>query len=221
MIPDVLRALRQTFSPPFRRVLWISLALALVTLFVLGVILQTALGYLPQFASAYLNAGIDILLRFFAVIVLIPLVFPVTTLVAAFFLESMAGKVEAEDYPADPAGRDQPFLQSLIVGLRFTAILIVVNICALPFYLLPGVNLIMFWAVNGYLLGREYFELVALRHLSPSETRVLRKSHRLRIFLSGVLVALFASVPLLNLAAPLFGTAFLVHTYKRLAHAPG
>ncbi len=221
MIPDALRALRQTFSPPFRRVLWISLALALVTLFVLGVTLQAALGYLPQFASAYLNTGIDILLRFFAVIVLIPLVFPVTTLVAAFFLESMAGKVEAEDYPADSAGRDQPFLQSLIVGLRFTAILIVVNICALPFYLLPGINLILFWIVNGYLLGREYFELVALRHLGPIETRALRKTHKARIFLSGVLVALFASVPLLNLAAPLFGTAFFVHTYKRLAHAPG
>lgn len=219
MISDALRAIRQTFSPPFRRTLWISLALALAVLVVLGVGLQGALYYLPRFASAYLNTGIDILLRFFAVVVLIPLVFPVTTLVAAFFLETMAARVEAEDYAGDPAGHDQPFLQSLITGVRFTIILIIVNICALPFYLLPGINLILFWIVNGYLLGREYFELVALRHLTPLETRTMRKKHGVRIFLSGVIVALFASVPLLNLAAPLFGTAFLVHTYKRLAHA--
>ena len=91
------------------------------------------------------------------------------------------------------------------------------NLLALPFYLLPFVNIALFWVVNGYLIGREYFELVALRHLPFAEVAALRKRHRMRVFLAGVIIALFTTVPLLNLFAPLFGTALMVHTYKRLA----
>jgi len=221
MPSDALRALRETFSPPFRRIMWLSLGLTILVLALFGAGLQWALTAIPEFGPELAGGWVDTVLQFvasfLAVIVLIPLVHPVVTLVAGFFLETIAGRVEAEDYPADPPGTDQPFLQSLIVALRFTLVLIVVNLLALPFYLLPIVNVALFWVINGYLIGREYFELVALRHVPPPEAEVLRKRHRARIFLAGVVVALFTTVPILNLFAPLFGTTLMVHTYKRLA----
>lgn len=223
MLTDALRALKETFSPPFRRVMWLSVGLTLLVLVLFGAGLQWALAAIPEFGPDLAGGWVDTVLqfaaRFLAVIVLIPLVHPVVTLVAGFFLETIAARVEAEDYPADPPGADQPFLQSLLVALRFTFVLVVVNLLALPFYLLPVVNVALFWIVNGYLIGREYFELVALRHLPATEVEGLRKRHRARIFLAGVVVALFTTVPVLNLFAPLFGTALMVHTYKRLAAA--
>lgn len=216
MFSDALRALHQTFSPPFRRVLWLSLASTVVVLALFGAGLQWSLDRLPQFGTPWLDLTLEWIARFFAVVVLIPLVHPVVSLVASLFLERIAGEVEARDYPAEPVGRDQPLLQSFWVAIRFTAVLIVVNIVALPFYLVPGLNLGLFWIVNGYLLGREYFELVALRHRSFPEVRSLRRRHGLRVFFAGVVIAAFATVPFLNLLAPLFATSFMVHTSKRI-----
>jgi CysZ protein len=215
MLSDALHSFAQVFSQPFRRVLWLSLGSTIIVLALFGAGAQWALDALPQFGNTWADTAIEWVLRFFAVVVLIPLVHPVVSLVAGVFLERIADVVEATDYPSDPPGRDQPLLQSLVVSLRFTLVLVVVNLIALPFYLLPGVNLALFWVVNGYLLGREYFELVALRHLGIPEARALRRRHWLRIFLAGVIVAGFATVPLLNLLTPLFATAFMLHTSKR------
>src|SRR5690554_4195914 len=221
MLSDALRSFREIFSPPFRRVMWISLGLTLLVLVAFGAGLQWALAALPEFgpelAGGWVDAVLEFVARFLAVIVLVPLVHPVVSLVAGFFLENIAARVEAENYPADPPGTDQPFFQSLLIALRFTLVLIIVNLLALPFYLVPGVNLVLFWIVNGYLLGREFFELVALRHMPPTEVEATRKRHRLRIFIAGVFVALFTTVPVLNLLAPLFATTLMVHTYKALA----
>jgi len=220
MLSDAIRALQETFSKPYRRVMLISLALTILLLFVFGAGLQWALMALPtfgpEFAGGWVDRVLEIALRFLAVIVLIPLVHPVVALVAGLFLENIAARVEAEHYPADAPGADQPFWQSLGVALRFTVMLIIINILALPFYLVPLLNVVLFWIVNGYLLGREYFELVSLRHMPLKDAAALRKRHRLRIFLTGVIVALFTTVPILNLFAPIFGTALMVHTYKRL-----
>ena len=216
MLSDALRAFSQVFSKPFRQVLWLSLLSTIVVLMLFGAGAQWAVEALPHSGNSWADTTIEWLSRFIAVVVLIPLVHPVVSLVAGLFLERIAARVEASDYPADPAGRDQPFVQSLVVSVRFTLVLIVVNLIALPFYLLPGVNLVLFWIVNGYLLGREYFELVALRHLGIAAARALRKHHAMRVFLSGVVVAAFATVPFLNLLTPLFATAYMVHTTKRI-----
>ncbi|MDO8837539.1 MAG: EI24 domain-containing protein [Parvibaculum sp.] len=221
MLSDAARALRETFSAPFRRVMWLSLGVTLLVLVLFGAGLQWALAALPEFGIGWLDTIVAIAARFLAIIVLIPLVHPVVSLVAGLFLESVAARVEETAYPSDPPGRDQPFWQSLIVAIRFTVVLIAVNLLVLPFYLIPVVNIFLFWAVNGYLLGREYFELVALRHLAPAAATALRRRHRSRVMAAGVLVALFATVPVLNLFAPLFGAVFMVHTYKKVAVPEG
>jgi len=221
MLSDAARALRETFSAPYRRVMWLSLGLTLLVLVLFGAGLQWALAALPEFGIGWIDTVVAIAARFLAVIVLIPLVHPVVSLVAGLFLEKVAARTEETAYPSDPPGSDQPFWQSLVIALRFTIVLIAVNLLVLPFYLIPVVNIFLFWVVNGYLIGREYFELVALRHMDPAAATAFRRRHRGRVFTAGIFVALFATVPVLNLFAPLFGTILMVHTYKKIANPEG
>jgi len=97
---------------------------------------------------------------------------------------------------------------------------LLLNLLALPVYLLvPGINLFLF------LLGREYFEVVALRRLDAAATRAARNRFGLRVFLGGVMIAALFSLPLVNLVAPVIATAFMVHVFEALprieSHSPG
>jgi CysZ protein len=66
------------------------------------------------------------------------------------------------------------------------------------------------------LLGREYFELAAMRFRPAPEAKAMRRRHQTTIFIAGLFIAGFVSIPILNLATPLFGTALMVHMHKRL-----
>jgi CysZ protein len=136
---------------------------------------------------------------------------------AGLYLDDIANQVERVHYPADPPGKEMPALAAVGVGRKFFFVVLVVNLIALFLLLVPGVNLIAFYVGNGYLLGREYFEMVAMRHLPPDEARRLRKANMGYVSLCGLIIAGLASVPILNLLTPLFATAFMVRVYKSLA----
>ncbi|MDJ0946191.1 MAG: EI24 domain-containing protein [Kiloniellales bacterium] len=149
------------------------------------------------------------------------LLFPAAIgLVLSLFLERVAAAVEARHYPALPPARDQPLGEAVWSALVFAAVTIAVNLLALPFYLLllflPPFNLLLFYMVNGYLLGREYFEVVALRRLDAAAAKRLRRASRVRVFLAGVVVALLLTIPIVNIVTPVVATAFMVHVFHRL-----
>src|SRR5437773_134128 len=83
-----------------------------------------------------------------------------------------------------------------------------------PFLLLAGIGALLFFLAAAYLLGREYFELAAMRFHPPAEAKRLRRLHRSMVFVAGMFIAAFVSIPLVNLATPLFGVAFMVHLHK-------
>jgi CysZ protein len=93
---------------------------------------------------------------------------------------------------------------------------ILVNILVLLLTLLTGVGLASFFLLNGYLLGREYFELAAMHHRAPSEAVALRRRHSGQVYLAGVIISGLGAVPVLNLLTPLLATAFMTRLYKRL-----
>ena len=101
--------------------------------------------------------------------------------------------------------------QSLAAALKFTITLIAVNLIALPLYLVPVLSVIVFYGANAYLLGREYFELVALRRLDPRTARGLWRSQRWRFFIAGLLMTALLTIPVVNLVASLLAAAFMVH----------
>ena len=151
------------------------------------------------------------------------LLFPaIVTLAMPFFLEEIAEAVERRHYPGLPAARAQPLGEIVRDGISMAAVAVFLNLLVLPLYLIPVINIPVFYGLNGYLLGREYFELVAVRRLKSSDARQLRRRHRGRAFLAGAIIAVLFTIPLVNLVTPIFATAFLVHVFETLRRgAPG
>ena len=87
----------------------------------------------------------------------------------------------------------------------------------MPFVLFAGLGLLIFFVANACLLGREYFLLAAMRFHSVEDAKALRTTHHGTMVLAGTFIAAFVSIPILNLATPLFGMAFMTHMYKRIA----
>jgi uncharacterized protein involved in cysteine biosynthesis len=141
------------------------------------------------------------------------------TAVMSFWLEDVAEAVEERHYPHLNWPRPQKWAEVLATTLRFLAVMVAANLAALPLYgvlLFFGLTPVVAYGLNGYLLGREYFELVAARRLEPAKARILFRNRLGRWWLGGVVIALMFSVPGLNLLAPVIGTAFMVHLFQSL-----
>ncbi|MPT21950.1 MAG: sulfate transporter family protein [Starkeya sp.] len=219
MLRDAITAFAQTFSPDYRRVLLRSVGLAIGLLIALGVGAHYALTYFVALDLRWAEITIDILAAFGIFIGAIFLVPPVTSLVAGLFLDDVAAQVERNDFPLEPEGQALPIARSLWLTVKFFGVMLAVNLVALLLLLVPGVNLVVFYVANGYLLGREYFQLAAMRYRSEDEVALLRRHHAGAIFLGGLVIAAVVSVPILNLITPVFATIFMVRLHKRLSRA--
>ena len=217
MIAALCRAIYALTLPPMRRVVALSLGFAALTFAGLWVAVAGVLYNAAFFEWRVLNWLVD-LTGGLAVLVLSWLLFPaVVTAIMSFFLERIAAAVEALDYPGGGPPRRQRIGETIAATLRLTGLTLLLNLLALPVYLLvPGINLVLFLTLNGYLLGREYFEMVALRRLDAAAARAARSRFGLRVFLGGVMIAALFSVPLVNLVAPVIATAFMVHVFEAL-----
>jgi CysZ protein len=217
MLTALCRAFYALSAPPLRRIVALSLMLAILTFALLWLAVAGALYNTAFFEWRPLNWIVE-LMGGLAVLGLSWLFFPaVATLIMGLFLERIAAAVEALDYPGCSPPRRQPISETLGVMLRLTALTLLLNLLALPVYLLlPGINLFLFLALNGYLLGREYFEVVALRRLDAAATRAARNRFGLRVFLGGVVIAALFALPLVNLIAPVIATVFMLHVFEAL-----
>lgn len=154
------------------------------------------------------------------------LLFPaVMTAVLSIFLDEVAHAVESRHYPDLPKAREQPVLEAIRDGVSLAAATIVLNILLLPLYFVPILNVFVFYSLNGYLLGREYFELVAVRRLNRQDVQRLRKKHRVRLIIVGAAIAVMLTIPLVNLVTPIVATAFMLHIFegvrRRWSEGPG
>jgi CysZ protein len=215
MFASMAAALRSLGSPAFSGVLFKSIGLTLL-LFVAGL---AGLEYLVRILPVPPLAREA--LEWLAPVMILVLLWlaggPVAALFGGLFLDGLAARIEARDYPADPPGRDMPILTGIRTGVSLTLLVLGFDLAMLPLDIaLPGPGEIITLIGNGWLLGREYFELAALRHMPLAEARALRLRHRGAITGGGLVVALLAMVPLLNLIAPLFGVALMVHLFKRI-----
>jgi CysZ protein len=217
MIEDALAAVSQIFSPPFRATLAKSLALTVGVLVLAWFALdRLAIGYLG-FGPPWLSTTLAVIAGLGLFVGLAFLVAPITSLTAGFFLDDIALMVEREIDPGGAPGRPIPFGSAAVLALRFAGLSILVNLVALALLFAPGINLFAFLAANGYLLGREYFELAAMRYRPFEDVRAMRRHFALRIFIAGLIIAGFVAVPALNLCTPLFATAFMARLHKRLS----
>ncbi len=228
MVIDAARlALANLFAPETRKVFWKVLGITLLALVALWLALRSAFiafalpwiesffpelpdwaGWLAFVLSAMAGIGLALSLAL--------LLSPVTALVAGLFLDDVAEVVERRDYPADAPGKAMPLVPAMIGSLKFLGVIIVGNIVALILLFVPGVNLIAFFLVNGYLLGREFFEFAAMRFRPPEEARLFRAKYATTVFLGGLVIAAFLAIPVVNLLTPLFAASMMVHLHKLL-----
>ncbi|GEO81888.1 EI24 domain-containing protein [Pararhodospirillum oryzae] len=219
----LIRALTQLPDPRFRRVLWRSAGLTLIGALLLALGAGWGLSWIQATDLPWLDSLLDGaagLVVFILALVFFP---SLAGLIASFFLEEIARAVEARHYPALPAPRTPPLRETVGLAARFALISAGLNLLALPLYLLlPGLNLVLYYALNGMLLSREFFEQAAQRRLEPAQADALARRHRGRLWLTGAALAFLATLPGANLLLPLIATATLVHVVERLrpAHTP-
>ena len=235
MLDDAVKAMIQLFSPPLRAVLWKSIGLALALIVVVGIALERLIVHFVDLGSASaeatfgspahwpvhtlawllsIAAGLGIIV---GSVMLMP---AVTAMVGSFFSDQIADEVEREHYPADPPGKAVPLWLALWEGGKTALLALLVYLCAAPLLLFAGFGAVVFFLATAYVLGREYFELAAMRLRSRAEAKALRRRNAALIYVGGLFIAAFVSIPVVNLATPLFAMAFMVHLHKRVSRKP-
>ena len=232
MIDAAVKALSQILSPPMRSILWRSIGLALVLITVLAIGLQRLLSWLATngegWAEAMLGPNFHATLNVLSWIISIAaglgvvvggifLMPAITSLIAGFFVDDVADLVEREYYPAEEPGSALPITLATIEGVKIALLTLLVYLIALPFVLVAGAGFLVFFVATAWLLGKQYFELAAMRFRPPAEAKLMRKDNAATVFTAGALIAAFVSIPIVNLATPLFGMALMVHMHKRLS----
>ena len=220
-IASGLRAVRSLFTPGMIGVFLLSIVMTLAMLF--GFILCSGF-FFTWLAGHMQGSALSHLLPWIGTIgstLIAWILFPgITPIIVNFFDDRIAQLIERHDYPAAPLPRKPDFWKELLHDLRFSLKAILLNILVLPLYLLPLVNLCLFFILNGYLLGREYFIMAALRHVPLAEAENLYRQHKRTVMTAGVALAAMATIPVLNLFAPFWGVAMMVHLYHKLVRTP-
>jgi len=230
MLDATIKALTQMFSPPFRRVLLKSIGLSVLMIILVGIGLNRVFSWLAADGANWAEAAVGghtawqvlaWILSFAATLgVLTGAIFlmpAVTAFVGSFFVDEIGEEVERVYYPAEPPGRALPLVTAMVEGIKTALLSVLVYLCALPFLLFAGLGLVIMFLATAWLLSREYFLLAAMRYRSPDEARALRRANSTSVFFAGLPIALFVSIPILNLATPLFAMAMMVHVHKRLS----
>ena len=230
MFDAAIKALTQMFSPPFRRVLFKSIGLALLMIILMGIGLNRVFSWMADSGATWAEASVgghtawqvlSWILSFAATLGVITgalfLMPAVTAFVGSFFVDEIGEEVERTHYPAEAPGRALSIAPAVFEGTKTALLSILVYLCAVPFLLFAGFGLVIMFVAAAYLLSREYFLLAAMRFRSPAEAKEMRRAHRTSIMFAGLPIAMFVSIPIVNLATPLFAMAMMVHVHKRLS----
>ena len=213
------KTLGQMDDPAIRGVIGKTLGLAILGYIVFVVLVYLLVGWLSG-----LSGWLEGLAQFgsvFAAIVIAWFIFPAAAAaIAGIFADAVIDAVEAKHYPDLPPARPVPVLAAVADGLKLAAIALVVNVVALPLLVIPPIYVLFTWIVNGWLLGREYFEMVAFRRMDRAAAHELRRRHNRTFTIAGVMIAVCLTIPFVNLVAPVLGAAFMVHVaHNVLNHA--
>ncbi|QEW21642.1 CysZ-like protein [Marinibacterium anthonyi] len=226
IVTAFLRALGQADDPRFRKVLLLGIGLTILLLFALYAIVFYIVGWLVGDSVTLPFIGqvtwVDSLAEWSSLVLMMGmsvfLMIPVAAAIVSMFLDQVAEAVEDVHYPQLPRVPAVPFMDGVIDGLGMLGVLIVANVLALVLYLVfAPLAPFIFYLMNGYLLGREYFTLVAMRRIGRANAKAARKRHIATVWAAGTLMAIPLSIPFLNLLVPIFGAATFTHIYHGLA----
>ena len=228
---DFFKALAQLGDPRFLRVFLLGVGLSfaiLVGLYAALLLILNGLGagaWIAETIGWSEGAAFGLLtLGSFGLLIAtsIFLMLPVASLITSMFLDEVADAVEAKHYPNLPHTPRPSFVDGLLETLGFFGIMLGANILAFILWVIfPFLGPFIFWGLNGYLLGREYFQIAATRHLGRAKAKELFKANRAKVWSAGCLMALPLIIPLVNLLVPVLGAATFTHQFHRLNRTSG
>ena len=222
---DLLKSIVQFNDPKFRRVLWLTLALLITTCSLIAIGLNQFLQS-PYVVSLIGEASLSrnllnmggVLSTF---VLSIWLMGPIASTIISLFLDEVARAVEARHYPHLPEVQGTRLHKQILTTVSFFGVLILANLGALILSIfLPVLAPFIFWATNGYLLGREYFQMASIRRINQNEAKLLFQRNRGTIWFTGILIAIPLSVPFVGLIIPVLGAATFTHQFERLQELP-
>ena len=229
ILSDFLKSVAQFDDPKFRRVLSRGMGLTIALLIAACLLVNFGINQLLSSAWAanmigdqsWLGALINVGGVLFTIALSIWLMVPVTSAIIALFLDEVAQAVEARHYPHLPKQTATKLQDQILVGIRFLGILLLANIGALILSMIvPLLAPFVFWATNGYLMGREYFQMAAMRRMPRAQAQELFQRHQGSIWTAGILMAIPMSIPLVGLFIPILGAATFTHQFERLLALP-
>ena len=225
IVQSFLLAWADVFRPGALKVLGLGVALSLGLLVAIYIGLVSLIGaFVPDTFTlpwigevTWIDSFLSIASLGLMLVASVFLMVPVASLFTGFFLEDVAEVVEDAHYPTLPPVRKLTLAESFGDTLRFLGVIIGANILALMVYpfVIPFAP-VLFFALNGYLLGREYFQMAAFRRMHRDEALALYTRNRTVIWLAGALMAVPLSIPLMNLLVPVLGAATFTHIFHRL-----
>jgi CysZ protein len=222
MFSSAGRALQMIFEPALFGIVLKSFALSFLIFVLLFLGTEYAVQQLPTLHWPWLNVVLQLLAPVLIIVLAFVLGAPVAAIFASLYLNGIASKIEAKYYGGDTPSPGAPVFASFVVVLRVLAWVLVLTVALLPVVVtIPIVGSLAALVTNGWLLGREYFELTALRHLPRDQVEAMRRRHGAAILGAGLLIAALAEIPIVNFIAPLYGAAFMVHVFKHFQHREG
>ncbi|MEG3661130.1 EI24 domain-containing protein [Celeribacter halophilus] len=225
MFGDFSKALVQLGDKRFQSVLLKGLGLTIALLIAIYLAFVWIIGaFVPDTFSlpfigqvTWIDDALSIGSFFLMIGLSVFLMVPVASAFTGIFLEEVSEAVEDRHYPGLPEVPRQSIVDIVVDSLSFLGVIIVANVIALVLYLVLNVAApLIFWALNGFLLGREYFQMVAMRRLGREGAKAARKRHMPEIWLAGALMAIPLTIPVVNLLIPVLGAATFTHMFMRL-----
>lgn len=226
MFSDFAKAVGQIGDRRFRKVLLLGVGLTIGLLFAITALLVTVVGWFaPEVVTLpvlgweidWIDNALSIAMIPMMIVLSVFLMVPVASAFTSVFLDEVADAVEDRHYPHLSQAPRATFADGLADGLLFFGVIVGANVAALVLYVfLPPFAPFIFLAMNGFLLGREYFTLVAMRRLGRAGAKEARRRHNGSIWVAGILMAIPLTVPLVNLLVPILGAATFTHLFHRL-----
>jgi len=217
------RAVAQMGDPRFQKVLVIGVVSAALSFAAIMAGLLALVPMIPDMGVGWADWTVDVLADLGAIVLTVIaayVFFPaIATFFMGFFLDDIVAAVEARHYPQVTARRGASLADEVLLGLKFALFAIALNLLILPLYLVllisgvgAPVTAALFLLINGMLIGREFFEMVAVRHLPRGQVRRLRLARSGEAYRTGLAIAALFLIPFVNLIAPVLGAAMMTHT---------
>lgn len=207
-------AVSDVFTPAGRRALFLSLGGTVALLAVLWVGAAALLTLVHASPFHGLNIVIDVLGSLAALFVAWLLFPSLSIFVLGIFLDPFVTAVEHIRYPQLPPARRIGVSELMRSSLQLAIVAVVLNLVLLPVYFVPVVNVAAYYAINGYIVGRTYFEAIALRRIGLRDVRAIWRGNRAYFSMAGAIIAFLLTLPFLDLIAPLIGAAVMLHLFE-------